>query len=1431
MADQDMPAGGIDIYGSGFRVDVNYDKAIEGARQLDKLLTGIPTKVEAAVNKSLATITGMISQVNSQLTGVGVGSGGGGTGSGGGGTDFVAAIPTSRPKTETRDERSRSARAGVNIFDGITTPASASSAGRQIRGANRGTYSEVPLIGPVQPYSQPTAPRGPGPITPMSFEMYGGNYRGRAQRLDYDHRRRAEIDAAYWSSRTMPPQLLPANITPYTYRPSDPRDPSHFQWPSGPNMLDRLVGEYGAFGQTTRPVHMQGRRDDEGLAYVGGGGPARFGMPGGGWTTDQRTARMAQGWGAGLVHVGGPAQDPFERQWDDFTRRAGPMSSQVGIADAQFRNYRVPLSLGERGIRALNWLGGPTAPRVDEYGRPINRAANFLRGAAYVGAAAYGAQRLAYGAAGLYRRTVGAAATEHQGRILLAETMVGGEVGLDFDQATLLANQLVDTRVLGSIGLSPAALGLNRAELADQYRQLAPIIRLNATNEGQFREGLESGTLARQLLVTRDPAQGTRGAMIALSELYSGGQDRFTSLSRRFELPRARMLEIEAELNATGAYYDPSRIVLQVLSEMGFTEEYARARALGTVQGQFSWTSAMASNVGLDAFSGTVNPLIETLNTLNRSVEMFTTSQSYVDMMSNLSEGAAGFLGNITAAPLRWATTQSLRGAGLSPWQFSAGLSGAFDPTGSTAADPYYLSSGAETGSAWDVFATRAAELFAERATTLMAVSEAREGGSSTLGTSVLGALGLSMGLGALGRGLGYQRARADGMGVGGALARAGGNFMATALPLAALTVGIEAYRDSRRNVAAADMYGSLGGRADELIFEYMMADTEGLSAAEVSGRGAMASGRARRLEMMNEGNWLQRNWANAVNVQSNFVQWRDNLLGRDTVGSVSDMMYSIANDDALVNSLAANMILQNPGLDLTNELAVSRAMRMATMNILGDTDTSPERLAELTSMGTNRVMEGQTWNVLGQSALASIVRESADRGVALDFSFGGVSHSIERERMLELAGDSSLANIEADVILDMLKAEGFTFTEDSTTSMVEQFLGADSEFYKSMLQQIEGNTGDVAAAMRGDGLRLSNQPNVFLGYDPNADWRNVNPVRGGLFGEVLSEAVTPHQMAQGLMARPTMGRLNAALSPYATTVTGQSLGAPIPTLGAAANLAGRTPSGNYDSVLAAQAAAMGTTNWIGLMGGTHTTMAPGQNYPSSVLAKHPYLANVNAAGGHSGIDLRIGDQGVSDPFLNPFGSTLVVVDAGDTGEKGRGKWATYYNPATGNYWQASHLDEMLSVGANIAPGEILGMEGTTGSSTGYHLDWRMVSQAGTSGLGNINAWGDVRDVNRGGLGAFSQAMLNEGLWAPDANTPPADTFSQGGDVNLHVEVHGGGTAEENAMAFRREIHNMQRDGVFNALAEARLHEYARRGLNADGTNPTEQPSIANGGN
>lgn len=194
---------------------------------------------------------------------------------------------------------------------------------------------------------------------------------------------------------------------------------------------------------------------------------------------------------------------------------------------------------------------------------------------------------------------------------------------------------------------------------------------------------------------------------------------------------------------------------------------------------------------------------------------------------------------------------------------------------------------------------------------------------------------------------------------------------------------------------------------------------------------------------------------------------------------------------------------------------------------------------------------------------------------------------------------------------------------------------------------------------------------------------------------------------------------------------------------------------------------------WVTGIGGTKLTTAAGEAYDAATLRQYPGLASVNLAGGHEGVDIRIGEAGRPDVFYNPFPFGMQLVEEGTLA--GRGNYANYENVRTGTIHQFSHLDSLPSqafgyrIGTIVGPGGALGVEGTTGTSTNYHLDWRILYSAVTSdrAVKDMEVWQQV--MERDYRGYSSGGAVSGGL----ASTEGKNLQNRTNYVNIEIEANG----------------------------------------------------------
>ncbi len=145
---------------------------------------------------------------------------------------------------------------------------------------------------------------------------------------------------------------------------------------------------------------------------------------------------------------------------------------------------------------------------------------------------------------------------------------------------------------------------------------------------------------------------------------------------------------------------------------------------------------------------------------------------------------------------------------------------------------------------------------------------------------------------------------------------------------------------------------------------------------------------------------------------------------------------------------------------------------------------------------------------------------------------------------------------------------------------------------------------------------------------------------------------------------------------------------------------------------------------------GAQFTMLPRDIYGEGAPAHRVGTARVGA-------NLRIGAQGVSDPIHSPFYGTLAW--AGE--DSAHGYSAIIRVGDTDRMYRFGHLAEPIDpsrVGQPIARGDFLGMEGTTGDSSGIHLYF------GRHGGGDSNLFREP----------FLRELLEDMQRGPEGSTP-----------------------------------------------------------------------------
>jgi hypothetical protein len=124
-----------------------------------------------------------------------------------------------------------------------------------------------------------------------------------------------------------------------------------------------------------------------------------------------------------------------------------------------------------------------------------------------------------------------------------------------------------DQRVVAQVtALANKAVDQGRGTFRETYQALADLTPLARSYNADLGELLKTA----QILAAVDPAQGFEGASVALREALSGD---FTSLTRRFEIPRAEIARLKAE------GVPNLEIVKRALSGLGITDRVLTTQA------------------------------------------------------------------------------------------------------------------------------------------------------------------------------------------------------------------------------------------------------------------------------------------------------------------------------------------------------------------------------------------------------------------------------------------------------------------------------------------------------------------------------------------------------------------------------------------------------------------------------------------------------------------------------------------------------------------------------------------------------------------------------------------------------------------------------------------------------------------------------------
>lgn len=1231
MSDEPRQEGGISLWGDAFVAKIDFQPALQGATELNRAVDLLGAKIDSVV----ARATNRLAQLGTAMRG--------------------AAASTA------------AAGGGVSLFSdgrGSTSVGRARADGGNIR-------NPAPALG-MTGESGGSRPVARPPITPDASPRMTTARPGSTPAQDgVDFRGSARTRFAPHEVEIIPPGR--DVISPFGGSP----DPRQFRQPY--NYVPRSRGQYRpantAYSEWLAATDFQrGPRtvNPRGTPALGWGDP---------WIAGQFSRSTD------LVHVPrrGRAETPFT---DDVGwRYRGPPPDpnwgrwQGELVHVPWRSpdRQTPHQM-PRAWRDANYF-------VEGSGRMAGRAGAAMRGLSpqrlmAAASSVYLAQTLAGIGGYVMQSTIGEAAEEQEARVLLSNALQSPAMGIDRGQATAFADSLVEARYMSGLATSAAGLGLSRTELADQYKHLAPIIRLTAENANEFQSGLQKGSLAKQLLLARDPAQGNRGAMVALSELYAGGPDRFRSLSLRFELPRNRLKEIEQEMQAKGGVADPGDIVIQMLEEMGFGTSYLERRANETLPGQMGRTGALWANFKIDAFQGALATVIEDLDRLNDSVEAWAKSPAYDVFISRVDTAMSRIFGVVTGPMANMIGGDMISGGGTyDPFALSQDINsfarrtpGGFkDADGNLISAAEALREAAETVTRSNTGGyLDAARYNPGRAA---AMNSLLWGGSILGGGALLNRFAFNGQLGVAIRQAfsGVPGSVADGFKTAGAGFAAG---------LGPLILGTAAVGTTAANTVEANRV------------------RQGVERMREGGHGVAQFSWADRSRWFNPAGGIGGAYYRAGRHLTRYGRAGDiigtGLMGLgNTFSGALDAWGMAPWDYKTPLELEAEHIGDT---DLTQRLAQQAVLALGPDNATPD-QIRRYMLGEITTLeqerGTDILDARQTRAALDYGAtqnphrigsealLGAVIQGHANFGRGL--TIGGKTYFTGDESG-EFADEAAQLGVYQDVMADWGTSE-----EELYPILLRMW---------NELGRIGDNTEEAAESLsiRVSRIQLSEMDGLFYGYETNPDYR-----RSGVSDYRRPEKDLPL----------------------------------IPTPGVAPEW---DNYGMYDAPGMA----------LDHMQVSATTMTPNALYDAKTVAMYPHLKGVR----HAGWDFTIGQRGVGgEAIKSPFSLGTV---------KGVGEDASYGNyiqvqTATGRVWQFSHLDRLpdFQAGDRILQNMILGHEGSTGTSSGPHLDLKLVNPD------TLNPRERVQEN-------YDPELL-ERLWFEDLNAVPAGGSAQGSTINITV--------------------------------------------------------------
>ena len=158
--------------------------------------------------------------------------------------------------------------------------------------------------------------------------------------------------------------------------------------------------------------------------------------------------------------------------------------------------------------------------------------------------------------------------------------------------------------------------------------------------------------------------------------------------------------------------------------------------------------------------------------------------------------------------------------------------------------------------------------------------------------------------------------------------------------------------------------------------------------------------------------------------------------------------------------------------------------------------------------------------------------------------------------------------------------------------------------------------------------------------------------------------------------------------------------------------------------------------------------------------------------------------------------------------KKGFGQRVVLRVGCTNYYMYFGHLSQInVAAGQKLKPGDLIGVEGSTGHSTGSHLHWEI----------------RINDIKTGYVSVYHYAGI--------PNMPGSAAYTS----NWAAEIFGPGNLKKPTSGYPQRLYNsalqgalgINQDGVFGANTEKAVKEFqAAHGLTADGIVGTQTKDV-----